>query len=358
MAIIALLLALSADYWNSLRVLDEDAEASLISENTSQLADSLSEVSSITASEIDSSDVLSSLLAQAELPVMADDNSVDKAEEQNQRLNLEDIDLLELPNLNQTRGEAGDDSTNSTNSNNANASTPSRRFGLMDLLSGNYTAETTASSAPPADGVAGGVMGLFGARTIAEGSPGNTGITGGSTPTSAVSSFRSPQGSTLLNTSDAEPSASLTQFNSSATFTGYPYSNATVPSVTGFSNTPTFTGYPSSAGVNVPATTPYTGGYTGYPTSPYVAPNVGNSYAPNSYGTSPYGNIQYGTQPNLNTTTGVNAAPATSGSPQNGYATGVPNGAQVEAPAAPYSIPRSAPGRYIGNGEINTFANP
>ncbi|NJN60700.1 MAG: hypothetical protein HC795_03420 [Coleofasciculaceae cyanobacterium RL_1_1] len=361
MAIIALLLALSADYWNSLRILEEDGEASLISENTSQLANSFSEASSIAASEIDSSDVLSSLLAQAELPVMADDNSVEQAKEQNQRLNLEEVDLLELPDLNKSAGGNSDDRASNTNGSDANTVTPGRRFGLMDLLSGNTTTGTT-SSASPTDGGAVGFMGLLGARTSAQstaGTTGTTGITGGVTPTSSVSSFnRSPQGTTLLNTSETEPQASLTQINSSGTFTGYPYPNVTVPNTTGFSSAPTFTGYPSSAGANVPATTPYTGGYTGYPTSPYVAPNVGSPYAPNSYGTSPYGNIQYGTQPNLNTTTGINTAQPTNVSPQNGYAIGVPNGAQVEAPAAPYSVPRSAPGRYIGNGEINTFANP
>jgi hypothetical protein len=364
MAIIALLLALSADYWNSLRILDEDGEASLISENTSQLADSLSDASSIAASEIDSSDVLSSLLAQAELPVMADDNSVEQAQEQNQRLNLEEVDLLELPDLNKAADGASGDRANNANSGDASTTTPSRRFGLMDLLSGNYTAGTTASSTSPTDGGTVGFMGLLGARTLPENTPGTSGtsgtsgITGDVTPTSSVSSFnRSPQ-TTLLNTSDAESQASLAQVSSGNTFTGYPYSSVTVPSVTGFSNAPTFTGYPSSAGASVPATTPYTGGYTGYPTSPYVAPNVGSSYAPNSYGASPYGNIQYGTQPNLNTPTGINTAQPTNVSPQTGYATGVPNGAQVEAPVAPYSIPHSAPGRYIGNGEINTFANP
>jgi hypothetical protein len=357
MAMIALLLALSADYWNSLRVLDEDLEASLISENTSQLADSFSEASSIAASEIDSSDVLSNLLSQAELPVMADDNSVEKAKEQTQRFNLEDVDLLDLPNLSQSSGEAGNN--NASDGNTASTSTPSRRFGLLDLLSDNYTADSSTSSTSPASssgGMTRGVTSLLGGRTIAEDDPDNADVTGNTNPSPAATGFnRSSQTSTLLNTNEAEPTASLAQFSSGGTFTGYPAANVTVPSVTGFSNTPAFTGYPTG-GANVPTTTS-TGGFTGYPTSPYVAPNFGASYAPSQYDSS-YGNVQYGTQPNLNTTTGVNSAPVTSGSPQNGYATGVTNGAEVTAPAAAYSIPRSAPGRYIGNGEINTFANP
>lgn len=350
MAIIALLLALSADYWNSLRVLDEDLDGSLISDNTSQLAGSLSDSGSITASEIDSSDVLSSLLVQTEPPATTDKNDKKQAKEQNKPLKLEDVDLLGLPDFSQS-GDQKDNDTSQENSGDANASTPSRRFGLLDLLTGNANQASSTASTSPTNGILNGSTGMFESRPIAADSATNTGTAENTSATSATA------GSTLLNTSSTAPNATLTQFNGASTFTGYPYSSVTVPTPS-VNTAPTFTGYPPAAGVNIPSTTPYTGGYTGYPSSASVAPSAGNSYTPNAY-SAPYGTVQYGTQPNLNPASGINTAPVTSTSPQSGYPAGVSSGTtEVQTPIVPYSVPNSAPGRYIGNGEINTFANP
>jgi hypothetical protein len=194
---------------------------------------------------------------------------------------------------------------------------------------------------------------MFGSRPIAAGSATTAGIAENASATSTTTT-----GSTLLNTGTTDSNATLTQFNGTSTFTGYPYSSVTVPTTPSVNTAPTFTGYPPAAGVSIPSTTPYTGRYTGYPTSPSTVPSSGNSYAPNSYG-APYGTVQYGTQPNLNSTSGINTAPVTSTSPQSGYPAGVSSGTtEVQTPIVPYSVPNSAPGRYIGNGEINTFANP
>jgi hypothetical protein len=375
MAIIALLLALSADYWNSLRILDDGVDRSLISDNVSQLADSVSETSSITASDIDSSDVLSDLLSQAELPVMADDNSVEAAQEQVERLNLEEVDLLGLPDLSQAANQ--DKKGGETSSDTASAGTPSRRLSLLDVLSNNYSAgaSQTSSEGMTANGVTSETTRLDSsavmtrrAEGVASGDVGSGSMASGNvvnTGTASNGFSRSSQTSTLLNR-ETEPAVSLAQFSgSSAGFTGYPYAGGTAPSTTGFSGTPVFTGYPASSAVSVPATTPYTSGYTGYATSPYTSPYVAppaGAYAPSSsnspYSNTQYGNVQYGSQPStLSAPSGINSAPV-GGSPQTGYAIGVPNGAVVENPAATYSVPRSVPGQYIGNGEINTFANP
>lgn len=352
MAIIALLLALSADYWNSLRVLDEDLDGSLISDNTSQLAGSLSDSGSITASEIDSSDVLSSLLVQTEPPATSDKNDQKQAKEQNKPPKLEDVDLLGLPDFSQSDDQKGND-TSQENSGDANAPTPSRRFGLLDLLTGNANQASSTASTSPTNGILSGSTGMFGSRPIAAGSATTAGIAENASATSTTTT-----GSTLLNTGTTDSNATLTQFNGASTFTGYPYSSVTVPTTPSVNTAPTFTGYPPAAGVSIPSTTPYTGRYTGYPTSPSTVPSSGNSYAPNSYG-APYGTVQYGTQPNLNSTSGINTAPVTSTSPQSGYPAGVSSGTtEVQTPIVPYSVPNSAPGRYIGNGEINTFANP
>jgi len=371
MAIIALLLALSADYWNSLRVLNEDIDPSLISENVSQLAESVSETSSIAASEIDSSDVLSDLLSQAELPVMADDNSIKAAEEQVKRLNLENVDLLGLPNLNQ--GKNSDKNGNQAKGNEAaDTATPNRRLSLLDALSGNYSTGTSATSstgstANRATSPATSLDPTLDATNSPDSSVGTTRRTGGMggsgavNTSAAVNGFnRSSQTSTFVDR-ETEPAVSLTQLNGSRpSFTGYAYGGSTAPSATGLTTAPVFTGYPTSSAVSVPAT-PYTGGYTGYATSPYVAPSAGTS-APNTYNSpyssnTPYGNVQYGSQPSaLTTPTGMNAAPI--GSPQTGYAIGTPSSTAIESPATTYSVPRSTPGRYIGNGEINTFADP
>lgn len=367
LAIIALLLALSADYWNSLRVLDE-TDPSLISDNTSQLAESVSEASSINASEIDSSDVLSDLLSKAELPVMADDNSVEAAEKQAKKLNLEEVDLLGLPDLSQGKNsdKTGNKATGSADGE-ASTTTPSRRLSLLEALSGSYrtgaastnSAENSATNATTLlDGQLGDQNSSVGMTGRAEDAEGREAVN----TNAAVNGFnRSSQTSTLVDR-DTEPAAALAQFNSSSpSFTGYPYGSATVPNATGVTSAPIFTGYPASSVISAPAATPYTSGYTGYATSPYVAPapSTGTS-APNSYGSpsTSYGSVQYGSQPTtLNTPTGMNTTPI-GGSPQTGYPIGTPSSTTVQPPAATYSVPRSAPGRYIGNGEINTFANP
>ncbi|TAF52586.1 MAG: hypothetical protein EAZ61_07645 [Oscillatoriales cyanobacterium] len=352
MAIIALLLALSADYWNSLRILDEDLDGSLISENTSQLAGSLSDSGSINASEIDSSDVLSSLLAQGATPVTSEkDDSKKNTKEQNKPPKLDEIDLLDLPDFSQTRDKDGNDTTQA-NGGEANASTPSRRFGLLDLLTGNTNSAASTAATSPSNGFMDASRGLLGLRPIADGSATNAGVANTDTTSGT------PPVSTLSNTGSTAPSATLTQFNGNQTFTGYPYPSIAVPSSPSVNTAPTFTGYPPATGVSSPASTPYTGGYTGYPASPSVAPNYSNTYAPSTYNSAPYGNVQYGTQPNLNPATGVNTVPVTSGSPQGGYPSGAVSETEVQTPIVPYSVPNSTPGRYIGNGEINTFGNP
>ena len=254
LAVIALLLALSADYWQSLTVLDEDAEASLVSENVSELAETVSEASSIAAAEIDSSDVLSELLSQSRLPVMADDNSVEQAEARAGRVNLEEVDLLGLPDLS---GEAAAEASADGEGRSTSAE-PTRRFGLLDLINPGNGDRTAADSNP-----ARAERSFNFGRTATETDAGDSRELD-RTP-SRFSSSAAPAAN-LAETPVVAPAATQTQFGGvgPSTFTGYPYSSGVpVPGTTG-SAAPAFTGYPTGGNV-APVAPTYGSGYTGYP---------------------------------------------------------------------------------------------
>jgi len=361
LAVIALILALSADYWQSLTALDPDTEAALISDNVSELADSVSEASSIAASEIDSSDVLSDLLSQARLPV-TDDTNAEAAEAANGRIDLEEVDLLDLPDLSGSRGRrtaaGGQGETEE-----ASADRTSRRFGLLDLLgvSSNSVAQTQNTATDPAlsDGASRFSFGAAGFMGLGASSASST-DDGGEDARSTASSSRFGSGaigSGFATTPATVPAASTAspQFGANpSTFTGYPYSGAVSAPATNPNLAPSFTGYPPVTGSTVSPTNGYTG-YTGYPSAGSMpSPSYGAGAGSPQPSGSQVGQPQY-TAPSFNN------APNGSTMPNSGVteAQGVSaDGATVNSPTTPYSIPRSAPGRYIGNGEINTFANP
>ncbi len=113
-------------------------------------------------------------------------------------------------------------------------------------------------------------------------------------------------------------------------------------------------GTPYSAGNNLPynqnSGVPYKQSYIAYPNSyTYInPPQVGGTY-PTTQGTpsmgtiNQFGNQQTGTINNGFTNTQINQAT---------------NSAQYNQTQPNFTVPRTTPGRYIGGGQINTFANP
>jgi len=375
-AVIALLLALGSDYYNTLRAVvfnSDQGEGYDVSSNSSELADTISTDGTVAASEIDSSDVLLQLLSSENAPQDPEQQAkqtADRAQEQ-AKANEANLNLFGLPDLNKpgdrsstgngNQGNQGNQATNAENSGNASAS---RQFGLLELLSGAsnnqanapqmgtslFSAFNPGASADNSGNSANGVASssALGRRTFSDRDSAFVAATqnGGMSVFQAGSSVAN-RAQVIANT-EAGSNPSLT---TAPGFTGYPY--ATSPVVN--PNVPTYTGYPSSyaapsAGYSAPVTSPTS--YTGYPYS------SGASYGGSSVPSSNVPNVGQGSAPAMPNSGYVNNSPNTAA--QSGY----PNGGaapqvEVQNPPAPaYSVPGSTPGTYIGNGEINTFANP
>lgn len=137
-------------------------------------------------------------------------------------------------------------------------------------------------------------------------------------------------------------------------FTGYPYNpnnvaTPTTPNAPSPTNTPSNAGTANTGSVFDPLT-------SGNPTNGYRRP----TYIPNA-NVNPYGNMPNNTLGNTNNApTGLSGYPTTNSpgmTPQQGT-TGDLQNPQMQQQSPPFSVPRTPPGRAIGNGEINTFANP
>lgn len=157
---------------------------------------------------------------------------------------------------------------------------------------------------------------------------------------------------------------------------------------------PSFTGYPTNPGNTNPAN-PYgqqppspnfDPGRSGNPSNGYRRPTYRPNVSPsNNPGvTNPYGNTggNYNNFNGNNFNGGFNGGfngnnfnatpdnpyggtyrgtPNNSGYPNSGYPNTTPNATQGQPNTQqpqPYSVPRTPPGRAIGNGDINTFGNP
>ncbi|OAB60009.1 hypothetical protein AY600_15345 [Phormidium willei BDU 130791] len=154
-----------------------------------------------------------------------------------------------------------------------------------------------------------------------------------------------------------------------STFTGYPYNPNAATGAT--PQTQTGTPYGSSAGDFDP-------GISGNPSNGYRRPTYGNPTSPQTgMGNGSVGNPGaiggYNANPSVNPyqqmpgdVLNPNGAVFRGPIPDGG--TGYPNGSMNATPesqdsfqtqpAEPFSIPRTPPGRAIGGGRINTFANP
>ncbi|MCC5899051.1 MAG: hypothetical protein JJU32_14205 [Phormidium sp. BM_Day4_Bin.17] len=157
-----------------------------------------------------------------------------------------------------------------------------------------------------------------------------------------------------------------------STFTGYPYNPNAVQGATPQAEMGNPYGSPN------PNVNP---GLSGSPTTRYGRPThtdpagQQNAGAGNPYGVQPGGQMGVG-RPNgsanpyhgtpgdvLNPNGAVFRGPVpegTTGYPNGGAMTGTPQGQESlrNQPVEPFSVPRTPPGRSIGGGRINTFANP
>ncbi|XQQ07816.1 MAG: hypothetical protein EDM05_62335 [Leptolyngbya sp. IPPAS B-1204] len=106
------------------------------------------------------------------------------------------------------------------------------------------------------------------------------------------------------------------------------------PGTTGYTLPPAFRTPTNTPGFYPNATSPNF-------TTPQIAPTVRTQPIPGSYSGS------YGTTPGYGTT-----AP----SPSPNFS--APSSSNAQSQQAPFSVPRTPPGQYIGGGEINTFSNP
>lgn len=154
--------------------------------------------------------------------------------------------------------------------------------------------------------------------------------------------------------------------------TGYTYplgaGNGTTPQIpmgsTGYTYTPynyTGNGYNGYNGYNAPNAgqpiNPYAvPNATGVPTTPTV-PGNGIQPAQPANATPQLGNYNspYSPQaPTVANPNGMNTGQLNGGVPTSPYTVGNPNNLNPTV----QGVPRRVPGRYLGNGEINTFANP
>jgi hypothetical protein len=178
------------------------------------------------------------------------------------------------------------------------------------------------------------------------------------TTTSATSTGQSSSLTSPLSSDMTQPErdqllrrTQLTQPTTSAT-TGSSYSN-TIPGLQQpqyypqTSPSPGTTGYTLPPAFRTPANTPGTSGFSnfsrpqpvpGFQTSPQVTPGTSSTQGFNQSSSYP--------RPG----SGVSSYSPT------GYQAGQTQPTQVRP--NPFSVPRAVPGRYIGNGQINTFSNP
>jgi len=215
--------------------------------------------------------------------------------------------------------------------------------------------------------------------------PATPGVRGQVTPQSELLMPLSPASSRGVNSSQRgyNPNNQLTQGNYPNSTTTDSYNSYQYLLQSGGAN-PTTSGINSQGFVN-PRSTPSLRTPIASPTYPptYNQPNLpGNQSqltSPNgqNYGQNYGQNLGTMTQPSAPTTTqpfgqgtptlrsvaipqGVpTTVPNANGlTPNPVNSTGSPNSTQTLQPAAPFSVPRPIPGRYIGGGEINTFSNP
>ena len=215
--------------------------------------------------------------------------------------------------------------------------------------------------------------------------PATPAVRGQVTPQSELLTPLSPASSRGVNSSQRgyNPNNQLTQGNDPNPTTTDSYNSYQYLLQSGGAN-PTTSGINSQGFVN-PRSTPSLRTPIASPTYPptYNQPNLpGNQSqltSPNgqNYGQNYGQNLGTMTQPSAPTTTqpfgqgtptlrsvpipqGVpTTAPNANGlTPNPVNSTGSPNSTPTLQPAAPFSVPRPIPGRYIGGGEINTFSNP
>lgn len=211
--------------------------------------------------------------------------------------------------------------------------------------------------------------------------PATPDVRGQVTPQAELLMPLSPGSSRGVNSSQRgyNPDNQLTQNNSNYPNSANSYNSYQYLLQSGGAN-PTTSGINSQGLVN-PRSTPSLSTPIASPTYPptYTQPNLpGNQSQLTTPNGQNYGqNLGTMTQPSVPTTTQpfgqgtptLRSVPIPQGVPTtvpnaNGLtptpvnSTGSPNSTQTLQPAAPFSVPRPIPGRYIGGGEINTFSNP
>ncbi len=216
--------------------------------------------------------------------------------------------------------------------------------------------------------------------TVAQ-TPATLGVRGQFTPQAELLMPLSPASSRGVNSSQRgyNPDNQLTQNNSNYPNSANSYNSYQYLLQSGGAN-PTTSGINSQGLVN-PRSTPSLRTPIASPTYPptYTQPNLpgnqsqlttpnGQNYGQN-LGTMTQPSVPTTTQPFVQGTPILRSVPIPQGVPTtvpnaNGLtppsvnSTGSPNSTQTLQPAAPFSVPRPIPGRYIGGGEINTFSNP
>jgi hypothetical protein len=211
--------------------------------------------------------------------------------------------------------------------------------------------------------------------------PATPDVRGQVTPQAELLMPLSPASSRGVNSSQRgyNPDRQLTQNNYPNPTTTDSYNSYQYLLQSGGAN-PTTSGINSQGLVN-PRSTPSLRTPIASPTYPptYTQPNLpgnqsqlttpnGQNYGQN-YGTTTQPSVPTTTQPFGQGTPILRSVPIPQGVPTtapnaNGLtptsvnSTGFSNSTQTLQPAAPFSVPRPIPGRYIGGGEINTFSNP
>ncbi|WP_017661644.1 hypothetical protein [Baaleninema simplex] len=339
------------------------------------------------AADIDSSDVLRSLLAQQESPAPAPVPDSGQARERREHIDR----LLELMAADYELPGSSSNSEDASETNIfANLSpfgslgtsdeeeTPSDRSARSNLFSA--TTSGNAADSPPNDSLTNFLQfDLDGAslpnlRTNDSQRSAETdeteeetaesrqdgGATGDRNASNSDRRQRATSAETLPPFATPAPFSTPDETSTGSTlpaFTGYPYNpNAIAPDSAGNSgnyNNPyalPSAGTPSTSPSNVPAPT-------------YRRPTFGATPPTTAENVNPYGNFNgnngnaYGTPTgnpfSVNSGTGLSGNGATTPS-----TTGTTPYAYPTAPPQQFSVPRTPPGRAIGNGEINTFANP
>jgi len=370
---VALVLGVGWEYAKRIRDREPNAEADAETEQSqdlSQLNGEVSEENAQIAAEIDSSDVLSDLLAQeTPLPVIVE---MPKDREEQQNTVQRWLDIIDRASPSPAGAPTASENNSvpnlfATSFTQPNASEDGEEDSTFDLLNLNWSTPTTAE----AEGEPANWLQLNFERNV-----------GGTT---AVERDRSTDASSTTTTNprlreESENATSETETDGRATSAETIPAFATPPPFESSIENPTnvgipFTGYPytpstpggTAADANSnPYALPSTGTLQPSPANPSASPSVPTYRRPSYDATLPTTSDSVNPYGNLNVNPSGNAPVNSFGTPSAPNAVGYPNVAPQDPnqyvitnpQPQPFSIPNTPPGRTIGNGEINTFANP